>query len=139
MILHETNIRTLQKGMTALHWLAGDGYIDGVKILLEAGADVHLTDAVCRGPWNGDIQRTFAMLHVILLVSHAYQLLRSVGETPNQIIKSDLSRFVLQWGQTALHHAIGSGQLEICKLLVNAGLDVNQRDGAVCVPTPGLI
>jgi ankyrin repeat protein len=36
-----------QKGMSALHWLAGDGYIEGVRLLLAAGADVHLKDAVC--------------------------------------------------------------------------------------------
>ena len=96
-------------GETALHFLAVEGYVDGVRFLATAGADVNsqnengstpLADAAAIG--NAEMVRT----------------LTSLGADPNAISAS---------GDPALHWAIISGKLDVAEALLQAGADPYYR------------
>ena len=97
-------------GETALHFLAVEGYLDGVRLLLEWGADVNLRNRLGDPP---------LLDCVILGNERLVELLLSHGATPN--IVSDTCG-------TPQHVAVNQGHAEIARRLLAAGADPRARD-----------
>ena len=131
---------------TALHWLAVEDELEGVKLLIAAGADVNTVDDFPHGSVLMSTSTLGLLDMTRLLIEHGadihYQtpsfldspmhaaarhspapelidLLRSHG--------ADLHRRNLL-GQTPLHDAAGLANYEAVKRLVACGADVNARD-----------
>jgi ankyrin repeat protein len=97
-------------GETALHFLAVEGFIDGVRRLAEWGADVNLPNRLGDPP----------LLDCVILGNEPLvELLLSHGATPN--IRSEAVG-------TPLHVAVAKGRAEIARLLLVAGADPRTRD-----------
>jgi hypothetical protein len=127
-----------------LHFAAGGGYLDTVRALLDAGADVHgrgdlhETDVI---GWATAIGRpdTLRPDVVSLLVErgarhHVFSaiavgdldLIRRVIEGDPDTLDRRMSRF--EHGQTALHFAISRQRYDILDLLIECGADLEARD-----------
>ena len=98
-------------GLTLLHSAAADGQISLVAVLLDAGADPDARDA------NGWTPLAYACgndEHGASVVS----CLLEHGADPHAVSHDN---------STALHAAAASNNVDICKLLIAAGIDVNAR------------
>ena len=64
----------LARGETPLHWAAGNGQVETVKLLLEAKASVTVKDDLGRGPRLGDVMgfRWLLLSYLILLYYYTY-------------------------------------------------------------------
>ena len=97
-------------GETALHFLAVEGFVDGVRRLAEWGADVNLTNRLGDPP----------LLDCVILENELLvEVLLSHGATPNV-----LSETV----GTPLHVAVAKGHAGIARRLLAAGADPRARD-----------
>ncbi len=95
---------------TALHFLAVEGFIDGVRRLAEWGADVNLPNRLGDPP----------LLDCVILGNELLvELLLSHGASPNVV--SDTSG-------TPLHVAVAMGHAGITRRLLAAGADPRARD-----------
>eukprot|EP00929_Paragymnodinium_shiwhaense_P048577 TRINITY_DN24541_c0_g1_i1.p1 TRINITY_DN24541_c0_g1~~TRINITY_DN24541_c0_g1_i1.p1 ORF type:complete len:174 (+),score=31.19 TRINITY_DN24541_c0_g1_i1:333-854(+) len=96
---------------SALHFAAGGGSVEVVRILLEAKADVKAV-----APTSNE-----TALHSAAQQGHdaVAKMLLEHGAEPNACAES---------GDTALHNACAKGHLEMAKLLVQGGADVNQKN-----------
>ena len=116
-----------------LHDAAAIGDVSALRGALAAGADVEArrTDSVTRTPLarvvdpKNDVteERRTACVRALLLA----------GASPSAPITSPISS-----GGTscwmALHEAAFLGLYTVCRLLLDAGADVNERDGRECTP-----
>jgi len=97
--------------MTLLHSAAADGQISLVAVLLDAGAD---PDARGASGWTPLAYACGNDEHGASVVSY----LLEHGADPHAISHDN---------STALHVAAASNNVDICKLLIAAGIDVNAR------------
>ena len=97
-------------GETALHFLAVEGFIDGVRRLAEWGADVNLPNRLGDPP---------LLDSVVLGNEPLVELLLTHGATPN---------IVSETCGTPLHVAVAKGHAEIARRLLAAGADARTRD-----------
>ena len=96
---------------TSLHLAAASGRIDITKLLLDHGANINeLSDRLNEPPIFQAVRRRHAD-EVTLLLER--------GADPNHVWAT---------GDTILHMAVGMGNKEIVKILLNAGMDVNASD-----------
>ena len=107
----DPNVRQAD-GATALHWSVHKGDLESVNLLLEAKANVNATNRMGASPLflaarNGD-----AVLLEELLIR---------GANPN---------LKLEMGETILMTAARSGTVEGVRLLIEAGADLNNREGS---------
>ena len=85
-------------GFTALHFAAENGHLGAIPVLLSAGAEVD--------------SKT-----------------KSAPTTEKTVLKFKCySLMFFSFGCTALHFAAGNGQLDSCRLLVEARADLSLRD-----------
>jgi ankyrin repeat protein len=98
-----------QQGLTALHVVAGAGFLDAVRLLVDAGVDVNL------GPDAADALIADAAAH-----SNPQILTMMTGaETdPDAIARATSLR-------TPLNLAVENGHTDVAALLIEAGADVN--------------
>jgi Ankyrin repeats (many copies)/Ankyrin repeat len=98
----------LQCGNAPLHIAADEGQTEVCKILLAAGVEVNKQDEVCHATWSKSL---------------LYCILNSVP-TPSfyKLI------YFLQSRLTPLHVAALFGRTEMCKILLEAGADLNMQD-----------
>eukprot|EP01134_Creolimax_fragrantissima_P004316 CFRG4316T1 len=99
------------KGMTALHWVAGDNEPKMVEMLLKRGAHIDTRDDWGQTPLH---QACYAgNLEVVnILVSYG----------------ADVNDRDWTWGQNALHWATIKGRDETIKFLLEQGMNVNVMD-----------
>eukprot|EP00123_Amoebidium_parasiticum_P015073 comp22770_c1_seq1/m.35607 comp22770_c1_seq1/g.35607 ORF comp22770_c1_seq1/g.35607 comp22770_c1_seq1/m.35607 type:complete len:346 (-) comp22770_c1_seq1:44-1081(-) len=100
------------KGMTALHWTAGDGRLPETQWLLENGADITAKDDWGQTP----LQQACYNGHT--------EVVKFLVEKGADIHEKDKT-----WGQNALHWAAVKGTPDLIKYLVEKGMDVNMPDG----------
>jgi Ankyrin repeats (3 copies) len=109
-----------------------NGNFAAAEHLLERGAPLTLTTALCLGRW-ADIERLAATAtladkqnaFVQAALSGKAEALRrmlALGMNPTTVSARNQSH------GTALHHAVWSGSLEAVKVLVEAGADLGRRD-----------
>ena len=67
--------QSLARGETPLHWAAGNGQVETVKLLLEAKASVTVKDDLGRGPRLGDVMGFRWLLLSYLILLYYYLLL----------------------------------------------------------------
>jgi hypothetical protein len=99
-----------KKGWTPLHWAAGRGYAEIVRLLLEYGADANARDKDARTPLH--FASGFGRADVVLL-------LLEHGADVNAKNKD---------GRTPLHIAASWGYADVARLLLGYGADVNAKD-----------
>ncbi|XP_014679106.1 PREDICTED: putative ankyrin repeat protein RF_0381 [Priapulus caudatus] len=105
-------------GVTSLHIAACYRQLDIVRLLLEAGADPNVAETnKGETPLMRAVEEDEQMMERILL-SHGVDAYTadSQGET---------SLYHASHGQTSLHTAALSGQLDIMRMLLEAGVDLN--------------
>lgn len=111
---------TTEHGSTALMHMAIYGRNDAVRMLIEAGAEI-------------DAENKFGNTALILAVRHGHvsvvRHLVSTGVVSNRILDHKDKK-----GISALHRAAGQGRLDLVKLLIEAGADVNLPSQAYPVP-----
>jgi peptide-methionine (S)-S-oxide reductase len=109
-----------------------NGNFAAAEYLLERGAPLTLTTALCLGRW-ADVERlaTTATLDekqgafVQAAMNGNAEALRrmlAIGVAPTTVSARNQSH------GTALHHAVWSGSLDAVRVLVEAGADLNRRD-----------
>jgi ankyrin repeat protein len=97
-------------GETALHFLAVEGFIDGVRRLAQWGADVNLPNRLGDPP----------LLDCVILGNEALvELLLSHGAAPNVVSETV---------GTPLHVAVAKGHAGIARRLLAAGANPQARD-----------
>jgi len=131
---------------TPLHWLAIEGELEGVKLLIAAGADVN---TVKDFPHESVVMSTASLGLLDMtryLIEHGadihYQtpsfldspMLAAARHSPNRDVidllishGADMQRRNLI-GQTPLHDAAGLGNYDAVKLLISRGAKINARD-----------
>ena len=109
-----------------------NGNFAAAERLLERGAEVTLTTALCLGRW-ADVERLASTAtldekqdaFVQAAMSGKAEALRrmlALGINPTTVSAMNQSH------ATALHHAVCSGSLDAVRVLVEAGADLNRRD-----------
>jgi uncharacterized protein len=98
-------------GRTALTWASWRGMTDTVKALLGAGADVNSRDKRGVSPLNYAVQKGRTETVLVLL---------NAGANPNF--------HHTESGQTALIDAVMRGYIDIVRVLLEHGADVNDQD-----------
>jgi hypothetical protein len=106
------NISRVHSGWTALHTAAGGGYLEVVKILLDAGANVNAAAAAGReGRTALQAAAGGGHLEVVRMLLDAGAHVNAAAERRE--------------GRTALQAAAGGGHLEVVRMLLDAGANVN--------------
>jgi hypothetical protein len=111
-----------------------NGHLAAAERLVDRGANLTLTTALCLGRWE-DVTRLAqtasardrqAALVLVALNGKAEALARLIG------LGVDINAYSTDVYEhaTALHHAVGSGSLEAVKVLVEAGAELGTRDKA---------
>jgi len=128
-------------GRTPLHVASASGQIAMVQWLLEKGASVHMRDSSDHTPLMAAVQNGHLEVIRLLVLAGAHLGLSSgelgllftsaAGQGREQVVKGLLAAGVevnttspLN-GNTGLHSAVEGDQVEVVKLLVEAGADVN--------------
>lgn len=99
------------KGMSALHWLAGDGYAEEAQWLIDHGIDIHMRDAwgqtaLHHAAGNGQLD--------------CMKLLVKAG--------LDIHDMDDAFGQDALHWAAAKNKTEVVQWLLDQGAQVTRHD-----------
>ncbi|CAJ1416042.1 unnamed protein product [Effrenium voratum] len=103
-------------GQTALHIACGSGALPLVQALLKAGADPNLRD------------RTGASCVALCCAAGHAHVLQKLLEVPVRVATYDVA------GLTPLHKAVGFGQPDCLRRLLEHGLDPNLLTGEVTLP-----
>ena len=107
------NSRLRFSGSTALHCSSIEGHVEVCKLLIECEADVNAETSVHENPIDGFDARPLQILW------KTKAGLRFFFERCNSCL--------LFSGETALHWASKHGHVEVCKLLVKSGANVNVK------------
>jgi uncharacterized protein len=110
---------------TPLHVCVWDNYVDGAKLLLDAGADVNALDDLHDTPFllAGAEGRLEIMQH---LFRNAERTMKYGGQGSRRM-KTSVPDFTIvnRFGGSALIPACERGHVEMVRLLVSKGVDVN--------------
>jgi ankyrin repeat protein len=104
---------TAPDGTTALHWAAHRGDPVSVDLLIRAGADVNATTRYGVTPLTLAVRGGHEAAVQALLMAGA---------------KVDVADAGMPEGQTLLMHAAGTGDIQVMKALLAAGVNVNARE-----------
>ncbi|KPA77012.1 hypothetical protein ABB37_07366 [Leptomonas pyrrhocoris] len=110
---------------TPLHLCVWDNFIEGAKLLLDAGADVNLLDDLHDSPFllAGAEGRLEIMQH---LFRNAERTMKYGGQASRRMKTSVPDHAVVnRFGGSALIPACERGHVEMVRLLVSKGVDVN--------------
>lgn len=125
---HSVNVASADPAMyhrTPLHVCVWDNFIEGAKLLLDAGADVNALDDLHDSPYllAGAEGRLEIMQH---LYRNAERTMKYGGQASRRMKTSvpDLT-VVNRFGGSALIPACERGHVEMVRLLVSKGVDVN--------------
>ena len=130
-VLLKNGVNVNQKGKfgeTSLHWASAEGHLEIAKFLLQNGADV-----------NGKTKKHCSSFNVILSVDESVVELRlkyleiedirnQAEITGRQVQTMMIPRLAFASGDSPLHSAAQWGNLEIVKLLLQNGADVNAKN-----------
>lgn len=113
-------------GMPAIFWAAAKGHEPLVALLLGKGVDVNLADETCNGPCcdptaeENILPKRITALYLAMGNAHPSitKLLLSNGADPHAMDHH---------GRGPLHYAVDWQNVEIVKLLLEVGADVNKR------------
>lgn len=134
----DPNVWLGHQGETALHTAAKNGYLDFVKYLIEAGANVNQKDgrlkvALHLASSGGHLDVVKALVEAGSCLDDIDKLGRSplIWATAGRYV--DVVQFLLTAGASittsrnwhALHEACKAGYIELVKLLIDAGAPVN--------------
>lgn len=109
----------LHKGRTPLHWAVCSGGTAAVKVLLEAGADVHVrSPSWSSGVSTGNPLEVLEVWERGLAFPRVFKYMNYPGLPPNPGLSSS-------HGDTPLHDAARVGNLESLRLLIQAGAELN--------------
>lgn len=100
-----------KKGRTALTWASWRGMTDTVRVLLAAGADINSRDSMGSTPLTFAVSRNRTETVAVLLNAGA---------------KTEFHH--TETGQTALIDAVVRGNIDIVRLLLEKGANVNEQD-----------
>jgi ankyrin repeat protein len=98
-----------RQGLTALHIVAGGGYLDAVQVLVDAGVDVNI------GPDESDTRIANAAGHGSPQI---FAMMIGREPDPDTIARATSLR-------TPLNLAVENGHTDVAALLIEAGADVN--------------
>ena len=130
------------KGVTALFYASIEGSLESVQILVNAGVDVNLlhkngdsalSNATCKGNLemvkflieNGaDIEKCGCISSTNACILGKFEIMEYLIEQGIKINIIDTSNE----GKTPLHHAVQYGFLNIIKLLLDNGAEINLKD-----------
>ncbi len=104
------NSRLLFRGSTALHCSSYQGHVEVCKVLIESDADVNVKDNECDA----------RPLHMLFCFCKRRRDCGFCFERCN-------SRLLFS-GQTALHRSSRTGDVEVCKLLIEGQAYLNDED-----------
>ena len=107
LIPHSNINQRTAEGLTAIHLAASFGYAEIVNLLLNDGADIEIS---CRRGW------TPAMAACCVNSVHSLHLLLDADAEPDRINTA---------GRSALMIAASLGHVEIVKILLDVGVDIN--------------
>lgn len=114
-----------EEGMAPLFWALAKQNIEGFRFLLEQGADPNI---IVDLPNHFQDRQAGAMEMAAQLEDSAYlRLLLEHRGDPNTIVNS-------RWETPLLYRAIMSRRLDIVRLLLDFGADINHRDKAGKTP-----
>jgi ankyrin repeat protein len=138
----DVNARDQGDNATPLHWAAGEGHLETAKLLVERGANLNATDDMHeRGPlgWalvfheqHRDVADyligvgAVADIFATLALEDAVRVRAIIVADPTQL---ERPMSLCEDYQTPLHFAVGKGQAEMARLLLDLGADLN-------APTP---
>ncbi|MDD3469930.1 MAG: ankyrin repeat domain-containing protein [Thermoguttaceae bacterium] len=103
-----------ENGNTALHLAAQRGFVEVMKVLLDAGADPNATNTVNNTALLSAVSNLQSEEVVALLLKYGAKIPTSYDSTG---------------GNTELHFAARCGNSDTCELLLDAGADINARNG----------
>lgn len=119
LLLHHADVnQPASDGNTPLHLASEHGHFCVVRKLLEAGADATLTNHHHRTPL--DVACEFGRIRVVELLLDSPTVQSLIDATP-QLDNLDNER------TTCLHLAARNGHVDIIKLLLEAGVDINRQ------------
>jgi ankyrin repeat protein len=113
-------------GLNVLHFAAYGGFKECAAMFLEKGVSVNNTDVLKDTPlkkaiWKGHkgMVRFLLSLHTAAREGHMDEVASLVEKYPQLLNSRD------EEGKTPLHHAVENNEIEIAKLLIGRGADVN--------------
>jgi ankyrin repeat protein len=131
LIAHGATIDVVEswRGQTPLMWAAAEGHPDTMRMLIEAGADVHARSAI----QNWERQRTLEPRDKWLPPGGFTPLLFAAREGCVECVtvlvsaKADINTVDAE-SQTGLVLALINGHVDVAAALIRSGIDVNMAD-----------
>lgn len=117
-VLPLVSVHLSQFRCTPLHWACSHGYVEAVRTLLKARADVNARDVVRRSPLRPSIEAT-----VVLRQQRSDQTSCTLSPPP-----------FTQWRRTPLHWAATDGHVDAIQMLLEAGASVDAADAVSASP-----
>src|SRR5262249_42879468 len=122
-------------GMTALHAATSGNDTDTVRLLVDARLDVNAKDSADFSPlMNASANGNVAVVRMLLARGARVNDASGLGDVKTHTAGHVKNGRLALSAFTALHLAAVAGPLELVRLLVDAGADVDAREGRGMTP-----